>query len=247
MRKLWIFGDSFSEGSGLWKITMPPPPAWPDIVSKKLDYKLVNKSKGGASCSAIIQELCESMYKIKEDDFVVIGGSHASRIDIWDWVIKYWINITPGLAAGDMQYKYRRTDGGETKYIAFHEKTLMGGLGKGRPDLRKIMSKYFFNIRCEGDEWYHNRYTNIFIGLQKELKRRNINSIVWNWCGPDIYELTPDNEVIGKQPHVYHYESIFELGIKDYHWSGKGNATFADRLIEKINDGVTHWKNIYNE
>ena len=246
MEKLWIFGDSFSVGSGLWKLTNPPPPAWTDIVAKKLNYKLVNRAKGGWSCSAIIQELCESMHKIKENDFVVIGSTHASRMDFWDWVTKYWTNITPGLADGDMQYHYKRkSDGGKSRYIAFHEKTLMG-LGKGRPDLRKIMSRYFFEIRCKGDDWYHNRYNNIFIGLQKELKRRNINSILWNWYGPEVYSLTPDKKLIGKHSK-HHYESLFELGIKDHHWSGKGNADFADMLIENIHNGVTHWENIYND
>ena len=171
MEKLWIYGDSFSVGSGLNRISNPPPSAWPTIIAEELNYKLVNRAKGGASCSSIIQELCQSMHYIKENDFVIIGGTHAARMDYWDWVAKYWINITPGLAQNDMMYL--PSQGRKNKYIAFHEKSILGD-GIGRPDLRKLMAKYFINIRYEGEEFYWERYLRIFQGLQKELKRRNI-------------------------------------------------------------------------
>ena len=57
------------------------------------------------------------------------------------------------------------------------------------------MAKYFINIRYQGEEFYWERYLRIFQGLQKELKRRNIDSILWNWWGPGLNELTPDKEI----------------------------------------------------
>tara|TARA_B100001113_G_scaffold323794_1_gene295024 strand:+ start:402 stop:1148 length:747 start_codon:yes stop_codon:yes gene_type:complete len=247
MEKLWIYGDSFSVGSGLNRISNPPPSAWPTIIAEELNYKLVNRAKGGASCSSIIQELCQSMHYIKENDFVIIGGTHAARMDYWDWVAKYWINITPGLAQNDMMYL--PSQGRKNKYIAFHEKSILGD-GIGRPDLRKLMAKYFINIRYEGEEFYWERYLRIFQGLQKELKRRNIDSILWNWWGPGLNEITPDKEIKDVTELVnnnanFCYETLVDRGIKDYHWSDKGNKQFANRLVEKILNGETYWENIY--
>ena len=243
MEKLWIYGDSFSVGSGLNKITNPPPPAWPDIIAKELNYKLVNRAKGGWSNSSIIQELCESMHKIKENDFVIIGATHSCRMDYWDWIAKHWINITPGLAQNDMMYLNRKN-----KYIAFHEKSMLGD-GIGRPDLRKIMSKYFINKRYEGELLYHRRYINIFRGLQKELKRRGIDSLLWHWWGPELNEVTPDkkdkNYLLGRKDINFIYETLVDIGIEDYHFSGKGNKQLADRMVERIINGVTYWDNIY--
>ena len=43
----------------------------------------------------------------------------------------------------------------------------------------------------------------------------------------------------------YSYETLVDIGIEDYHFSGKGNKQLADRMIERIINGVTYWDNIY--
>ena len=66
--------------------------------------------------------------------------------------------------------------------------------------------------RYEGELLYHRRYINIFRGLQKELKRRDIDSLLWHWWGPELNEVTPDKEnknyLLGRKDINFIYETL---------------------------------------
>jgi hypothetical protein len=93
MNKLWIFGDSFSSNFNLknahenvteylklfQKDSMMH---WPEILSEKLNYQLVNHAMGGNSNYQIFQDFCDQCHLIKENDIVIIGWGLIEKFRI---------------------------------------------------------------------------------------------------------------------------------------------------------------------
>jgi hypothetical protein len=90
MTQLWCFGDSFTGGNGclpneqypLEYKTSEDDLIWPELVSKKLNLKLLNLGYGGYSNDKIIDSIIKSYNFINKNDIVVIGITFYSRFDI---------------------------------------------------------------------------------------------------------------------------------------------------------------------
>ena len=93
MKTLWTFGDSFTFGHGC----RPDGPLseyfyeyklndddiiWPEILSKKLQCKLINLGKCGASNDYIFDSIIENYLQIKEDDIVIVNKTFSQRFDV---------------------------------------------------------------------------------------------------------------------------------------------------------------------
>jgi hypothetical protein len=90
MNKLWTFGDSFTAGNGC--LNTDPfsieykqnenDLIWTEIVSKSLDYNLVNCGVGLYSNDKIIDSIIENYHFINKNDIVIIGTTFYSRFDV---------------------------------------------------------------------------------------------------------------------------------------------------------------------
>lgn len=92
--KLWVFGDSFSapfnthqnHDGGESAYTKYKkwrggnfPPIWPQILSEKLGYELVNFSEGGSCNYKIFNKICDNCDKFENGDMVIIGWTFVTR------------------------------------------------------------------------------------------------------------------------------------------------------------------------
>lgn len=93
-KTLWTFGDSFTQGfSCVPVISYPTIPEyhqykkigediWPNLLSKYLGIKLINKGLGGISNDFIIDIIIDNWDSIKPKDIVIIGMTFNVRIDV---------------------------------------------------------------------------------------------------------------------------------------------------------------------
>jgi hypothetical protein len=98
MSKLWVFGDSFTEGfdesTYYSKIPMPDyvkkyidykgyiPKAFNIILADKLNIETTNFAIGGADNYTIFHTIIKNIEKISKDDIVIIGWSSVLRIRV---------------------------------------------------------------------------------------------------------------------------------------------------------------------
>jgi len=105
------------------------------------------------------------------------------------------------------------------------------GLKKGAND--KLIEEYYFKIRAKGYDQTDTRYTDRIRGMQKELYKRNIKSMLWKW-----YQYPGDS---------YHKTYTYTKWSKeDGHFGEKGHKEFSERLLLNIlYKDIPYWKNIY--
>jgi hypothetical protein len=94
MRKIWTFGDSFTQGFlpqfdpnnpwadnyCKWKGFVPK--VFGEILSAKFDLELRNIGKYGSCNDDIFQRFIEHADQIKPDDIVIVGWTYATRFKI---------------------------------------------------------------------------------------------------------------------------------------------------------------------
>lgn len=86
MKKLWIFGDSFSCD---WSNTVTPghteyakkynPEHFKTVISSELNLEVVNMAVSGYCNQSILESVGSSINSIGKDDYVVIGWSEITR------------------------------------------------------------------------------------------------------------------------------------------------------------------------
>ena len=87
MNTVWTFGDSLTDGFRSnntwakkyveWKGYIPL--TYGEIISKKLNYKLINLGKGGSDNNTIFESFIKKINNIKDGDIVIIGWSDIVR------------------------------------------------------------------------------------------------------------------------------------------------------------------------
>lgn len=92
MKKLWIFGDSYSEpfskyNSMQWKPEYVKwkgyvPKYYGEFISDELKIQLVNSARGGSDNYTIFESIIPFLYKISPDDIIIIGWSHTIRFRV---------------------------------------------------------------------------------------------------------------------------------------------------------------------
>ena len=234
MNKLWVFGDSFSTGGGYPdKKTFNK--FWPSIVANKLGLKLVNKALGGRSNETILTTMITNLHKINKGDYVIIGLTDSIRFEIYDWNVKRFVDIVPGsefvqngLIAPERSY-YWMAKG----YKMFEQKGPYGSINEKKGEkLRKLTLKYIALVRGETREYLTNRDIKTAVNYHKELKQREVGSIVWSW---------------DDHPEWIRKETPFKYDLipNDGHWTLEGNKQFSERILDKINKGGGYWEDIY--
>ena len=103
MAKLFTSGCSYTEGfdvnlSDNYKrykeFRGEFPKSWPEILSEKLGYHLVNYGEGASGNQQIICEICKKCGEFTKDDIVIIGWSFTERYRMAS--NNDWIKLGPG-------------------------------------------------------------------------------------------------------------------------------------------------------
>jgi hypothetical protein len=98
MNKLWVFGDSFTEGfdESTYYVNKPlpewrkryidwkgyVPQVFNTIIANKLNIETINYGIGGADNYTIFHTIIKNIEKIKKNDIVIIGWSSVLRIRV---------------------------------------------------------------------------------------------------------------------------------------------------------------------
>jgi hypothetical protein len=99
MRKLHLFGDSFTQGHLLdldfpryveWKKYRGGdlPLCWGDLLSNKLNMKMENHAVAGMSNSEIFQTICRHSNEFEKNDIVIINWTYPQRFR-WAYLCDY--------------------------------------------------------------------------------------------------------------------------------------------------------------
>ena len=214
MNKLWVFGDSFSTNHNK-KITI----TWPEIVADYLNLKLINTARGGCGNDEIYEKIAINMYQINQGDYAIIGMTSPLRYKMYLPDDNHKSEFEDPIS---LEYNFQHHS--SEVDIPFIEKVMED----------KIIHDYYYKIRGEAFDKHDERMTNRIIGLQKELSKRSIKSILWKW-----YE--------NKQQSYQSPMAYSQYSIEDGHFSDRGHKQFADRILYKIDENISYWKNIYEK
>lgn len=102
MNTLWTFGDSLTDGfrsNDTWAKTYVDwkgyiPLTYGEIISKKLNYNLINLGKGGSDNNTIFESFIKNIDNIKDGDIVIIGWSDIGRFRLAT-KLNTWISFVP--------------------------------------------------------------------------------------------------------------------------------------------------------
>ena len=102
MNTVWTFGDSLTEGFRSnetwakdyikWKGYVPL--TYGEIISKELNFELVNLGKGGSNNYSIFESFIKNIENIKKDDIVILGWSEVTRYRLANKYNK-WVSFVP--------------------------------------------------------------------------------------------------------------------------------------------------------
>jgi hypothetical protein len=109
MKTLWTFGCSYTEGFVEGSETFQQykkycggefPKTWPQILSEKLGYVLINKGEGASGNQQIFQEFCKNSDKFTQNDIIIIGWTFLERYRI-ALDNGTWLKLGPGKISHD--------------------------------------------------------------------------------------------------------------------------------------------------
>jgi hypothetical protein len=100
MKKLWIFGDSFStpfnhESNRIWSNKYIEwkgytPKIFSDILSEELNLELCNMGVGGSCNDTIFESIYANAHDIKKGDIIIIGWSNILRFRVATENKEWW-------------------------------------------------------------------------------------------------------------------------------------------------------------
>jgi len=126
MRKLWVYGCSFSEPFGLLPTELPSDTILPDgtrnffgteywgtHLAKKLKIDCVSKGLGGMGWNYISHHIDLDILKWDKDDLIIISPSFISRVNIMEFengstreeLIRYYKNCSDIIEYNDVRWR----------------------------------------------------------------------------------------------------------------------------------------------
>lgn len=103
MKKLWVFGDSFSipfSSDFPWcqeycKFKGYVPKTYGEIIAQKLNLELHNHSVGGCDNNTIIEKFTNNCLDINPRDIVIVGWTSPYRFRLYSEKIDTWQIVSP--------------------------------------------------------------------------------------------------------------------------------------------------------
>ena len=166
MKKLWVFGDSFSVEWGSeslyskWKGYIPK--IYSTIISETLGLELINTSVSGITNYDILDSVCENVHRIGENDIVIIGWTSKHRFRLSNTDTNKWDYWQPGLWDSNQKY----------------------GIGT-TPNISKSTIDEILVNRMDS-ELYDKEILN-WIELLKHTFKSN-TFINWSWCNSEWHK-----------------------------------------------------------
>ena len=232
MKKIWFFGCSFTEGSGLkfptWEgYSDPSREHFTEIVARTLGYRLKNKSAGGASNESIFLTLSHNLQNIGNRDICVLGLTHPNRQPLFYKTPTKHFKMTQVGDHYEEWESFRRIPFKERKYI---DKTEVSN-GVTHRSIFDNTTSYIKMVKRHQTEEWNDYYIQMGNALLKALSQRGVKTLLWDYTEwvkyPSIGEVTANSE----NP------------IKDYHWSWEGSDLFANELINRLKKEYYDLKN----
>lgn len=161
MKKLYLFGDSFTDANIIsnnksylqWKGYTPK--TFQQIISEKLDLEIVNFSKSyGMDNYTIFQEICDNINKI-DNSIVVINWSEPVRFRMVDTTTQKWRTIIP-------------------------ESTMR--LKKGLPYVNGVLNETIDNVFLNRENQLWLTEINSWVNIINRALSNNI-IVHWSWYG----------------------------------------------------------------
>ena len=81
MKKMLVVGDSYSDHHEVRHCKLPSFKIWPEIISEKYEYNLLNMSCSGIGNQGILNNFLDSISKISFD-IIIISWTKIKRVDI---------------------------------------------------------------------------------------------------------------------------------------------------------------------
>ena len=220
---LFVFGDSFSLDIGN-KIKIE---TWPELLSKKLNKKLVNLSIPGASNELILDTVLDTLKDIKQEDTVIFGVTHPLRLDFYDWEVEETYLLSPMVISKIVNKNFKN----------FSEDNIL----KKNKSVRKDTVNYYLNIYTKAEHANFDRAINRFESIQKYLLNIRVNSLIWSWYNPKVFDPYGTNRI--NTPSKFQRINDVEKN-NDYHFSEIGHKEFSIQLYSKLEDRQLNWLNI---
>jgi hypothetical protein len=213
MKRLWTFGDSFTEGYNekhewsknyiKWKGYTPK--VYGEVIADRLDIDLKNIGQGGSDNYTILERVCENVDKIKDDDLIIIGWSSPIRFRLVGEDKKTWCSIIPIF---------------DNKIDNF-----------GKMISQSTLDEIFVN---RDTELYQMEIINWIKLLNKTFKSNTIIHWTHNrkMHGTNLWNFSKFNKI----------KNETNDDINDNHYSEFGHLQLADELISIIDNKITNKK-----
>jgi len=238
-KRIWLYGDSFTEGEGT-RILHPEYPEYYHAYKHYhfgtflrnhwySTYALVNKGVSGASDQWILNTALADSMLWEKDDIVIIGNSIYPRIS-------FPVSVTPN--------KEDRHHFQQHKYVHFgsfildkdNYNEICEGVGYD-PKVVYGIREYFINsVVTNIEEWkqHASRINQNIANLGNIVRLKGVRVVVWDHI---MWSLLETLTIWSNQE------------IDDLHWSPNGNIAFAhllhDCLENNIYDLTCDWAGDY--
>jgi hypothetical protein len=226
MKKLWTFGDSYTElfrnQTGTlkdycgWKQEIPL--TFSESICKKMNYELKSCGKGGASNRTILSQFVNVLNEINQEDILIFGWTNLARFRI------------------------------VTENAEIHD--IIGPLFKDDipPHPSFSIKSVEETIIMRSDHIFFTELIEYISMIKKMFPENKI--INWTWHNVTPVEIGEPKFIERNKISKKFYENIihFNYGemekivdetngqIVDYHYSENSHNFLADKFIEKINE-----------
>lgn len=238
MRKLWVFGDSYSSCTGIsrkiqgkytesdqWFDGKYDNYRWTDHLASMFGWKLMDFSQGGSSNVDILVNYVRYINEISKDDTVIMGLTHSARFRAYSPLLKHFRSVTQhGLLHGDIR----------------EDKSLHG------------LKEFFANNAMPYQGAYDNDWLKTYLSIPNAvILHHNLPKHVetWKqWSKGDIDDLHPSMNGIQDIAKIVHYAMIKKerLVHRDMKWELINEfkvLPYVEYDPSEVNDG---WKKYFH-